>query len=354
MGNSKKWSICFLLLSFAALAAVGTLTALIDPYFHYHAPLEQLQYPITSERYQNNGILRHFSYDAVITGTSMTENFKASECSELFGVRTVKTSISGSTLKELGDQLRRGLAAHPDTAIVIWGIDVWNLFNGKDDMYPGVEVPAYLYDRRLLNDASYLLNKEIFLNSTVETLKYTLKGNATTDFDEFGRWQQWKEPGKARLLADYQRPEPAADSPLTREQAQTMEANLKQNVLSVIADNPDVTFYIFFTPYSALVMDSQVRTGTLEQNFEVCRLASALLLEHQNVRLFSFFDDYDTITNLDNYCDQVHYAEHINSLMLRRMANDEYRLTSENYVNHWKAVTEYYASYDYDSLLAEN
>lgn len=354
MENSKKWCIRFFLLSFAALAAVAALTTLIDPYFHYHAPLEQLQYPITSERYQNDGILRHFSYDAVITGTSMTENFKASECDALFGVRTVKTSISGSTLKELGDQLRRGLAAHPDTKMVIWGIDVWNLFNDKDGMYPGVEVPAYLYDRRLLNDTSYLLNKEIFLYGTVEALKYTVKGNTTTDFDAFGRWQQWKEPGKAKLLAEYQRPEPAANSPLTQEQAQTMEANLNQNVLSVIAENPDVTFYIFFTPYSVLVMDTQARSGTLEQNFEICRLASELLLEYQNVRLFSFFDDYDTITNLDNYCDQVHYADHVNSLILRRMVNDENRLTAEHNADHWRTVTEYYASYDYDSLLAEN
>lgn len=50
--------------------------------YHYHAPLEDFAYLLdrNNERYQNYGILSHFSYDTIITGTSLTENFKSSEC----------------------------------------------------------------------------------------------------------------------------------------------------------------------------------------------------------------------------------------------------------------------------------
>lgn len=61
--------------------------------FHYHAPLKFLSYPLVNERYQNNGIVRHFDYDSVITGTSMTENFKTSEAQKLFGSDFIKGRV---------------------------------------------------------------------------------------------------------------------------------------------------------------------------------------------------------------------------------------------------------------------
>ena len=88
MSNSKKWSICCLVFALVILTAAGAMTTVIDPFFHYHAPLDGLQYPIDNQRYQNDGIVKHFSYDALITGTSMTENFKTSEFDTLFGVNS--------------------------------------------------------------------------------------------------------------------------------------------------------------------------------------------------------------------------------------------------------------------------
>ena len=45
---------------------------------------EVLSYPLVNERYQNNGIARHFDYDSVITGTSMTGEFQNERGSEAF------------------------------------------------------------------------------------------------------------------------------------------------------------------------------------------------------------------------------------------------------------------------------
>ena len=42
----KKWAVSFLALLLAALALLGAVTVVIDPFFHYHAPLPGLQYRI--------------------------------------------------------------------------------------------------------------------------------------------------------------------------------------------------------------------------------------------------------------------------------------------------------------------
>ena len=83
----KKWVIAFFALLLAILLLLGSITAVLDPYFHYHAPLEGLSYELFYQRYQNDGIVKHFDYDALITGNSMTENFKTSLCDELFGTK---------------------------------------------------------------------------------------------------------------------------------------------------------------------------------------------------------------------------------------------------------------------------
>ena len=92
----KKWVVCFVSLFAAALVLLGSVTVVIDPFFHYHAPLPFLQYDIFYQRYQNDGIIKHFDYDAVITGNSLCENFKSSELDALFGTHSVKVPFSGA------------------------------------------------------------------------------------------------------------------------------------------------------------------------------------------------------------------------------------------------------------------
>ena len=77
-----------------------------------------LSYPDGNERYQNDGIIRNFTYDAVITGNSMTENFRTSELNELFGVNAVKVPLNGSKFKEVDEQVRRAIRHNPDIRLV--------------------------------------------------------------------------------------------------------------------------------------------------------------------------------------------------------------------------------------------
>lgn len=355
MNSNKKWSICFLVLSLLGLTALGALTAVVDPYFHYHAPLTGLEYPIENQRYQNDGIVKHFAYDAVITGSSMTENFKTSECNALFGVNAVKTPFSGGTNKELADHLNRAIAANPDIKLVIRGIDGWTLTDHKDYLRTDAEFPTYLYDDRLANDVQYVLNKEILFNSTMGVLTYTADGLSTTTFDEYSNWHGLFPYGAEAVRETYPRPGKSETvSVLTEEEAQIVKESVLQNMVQPARDNPDIQFYYFFTPYSILHMDRQNQQGILNRQFRIYTLTSSLLVEEENIHLFSFFDDYALITDLNNYRDVSHYSEDINTLILERMVRGEHQLTKENYLTHWAEAEAYYSSHNYDAYFEES
>ena len=136
--------------------------AVVDPYFHYHKPQEFVKYKLDEERYQNNGIVKHFEYDAIITGSSMTQCFRPSQLNELFGVDSVKVPYSGGSYKEVNDNLEIAIRYNPDICMVVRGLDANQFFDDKDKINYD-NCPTYLYDDMVWNDASYLFNKEVFL-----------------------------------------------------------------------------------------------------------------------------------------------------------------------------------------------
>lgn len=353
MNNSKKWSILCLALALVILAAVGTMTAVIDPFFHYHAPLDSLEYPIDNQRYQNDGIVKHFTYDALITGTSMTENFKTSEFDALFGVNSIKVSYSGGTYAELFNNLQQALDANPNIKTVIFCIEEWFLFSGKNLILADGEYPTYLYDDDLLNDVEYLLNKEIFCSNTLEVLDYTSKGNKTTSFDDYGSWVY---PYDAEVvLSNYERlPKSETTSVLTESAAAALVDLFRSTAVEAALAHPDTQFLYYFPPYSILDWDNNNQQGILERIVAGQELATEVLLEADNIQVFSFNTDYETITDLNNYRDIVHHSNDINSLLLQRMCRGEYRLTKDNYKAHWQEVLEFYTTYDYEALFAQN
>ena len=158
----------------AMLVMLGGLVVWVDPFFHYHMPLEHLAYPIDSERYQNDGISRNFTYDAVLTGTSMKENFKASRFDSLFGVSSVKIPYAGGYYKEVDQAVRRALSYNPQVKVVCRSLDRSFLFYQKDQQNPAAPSPDYLTDDNPFNDVNYIFNKEVIFGTC---LLYTSKAH---------------------------------------------------------------------------------------------------------------------------------------------------------------------------------
>lgn len=328
------------------LTGIGGLTAVIDPYFHYHKPLESLEYSIYNERYQNDGIVKHFEYDALITGSSMTENFKTSEMDALFGVESIKVPFSGGAYKEISENLERALAANPNLRIVLWGLD-YNRFYSDFNATRYDSYPMYLYDNNPFNDVNYLFNKSVLFGETYQNvIAYTKGGGRTTTFDEYRNWNSYCTFGKEAILSQMSRPAKSEDIAYF----QLNTENIEKNVLRIINANPNTEFYLFWTPYSIISFDFANQNGSLKNILQWEKEALKLMLPYDNIHFFSIFDEFDVITNLDNYKDYLHYHEDINSYLLRCMASGEHELTMENYEEYCQKIWDFYTTYDYDAI----
>lgn len=353
MDADKRWGITLLVLLGICLAGTAALTALVDPFFHYHKPLKCLSYPLNNERYQNDGIVKHFDYDAVITGTSMTLNFKASELDELFGVHSVKVSFPGAMYKEINDNLEKAVEANPDIRLVVRGLDkLWLLEDADETGYDRDSYPDYLYDDVLYNDVYYVLNKDVLLHNVKEVFGFTCSGQKSTDFDAYGNWMHAFSFGKDAVDAVYHRADRTDEvQEATDADLEMLRENLTQNVTNLAEEHPEIDFYLFFTPYSIYYWDNLNQTGELKKQLAVEEEAARLLTEYDNIYLFAFSDLFDMICDLDNYKDEIHYGEEINSQILRWMKQKEHLLTKENYREYYERISEFYTAYDYEVLF---
>lgn len=358
MMNNKRFVKIFLMLFLTLVLLSAMPVMIVDPFFHYHAPIDGLTYRLDGniERYLNDGILRHFDYDAVIMGTSMSQNFKPSEINELFGLNCIKTAMSAGSSKEIGDQLRRAVGYNKDLKTVFMNFDLRFLTDDKD-AYNYDDIPFYLYDNNLFNDTDYLFNSDVINLQVKKVLRETFveKIPSDFDFDNYSAWMKYfvGKTGKDYILAnEYERLEDVEESkPFGREDKKKIEEMLKQNYLGTIEENPDITFYIFFPPYSVLYFDDLIRSGYFDYIFDGLGYACSLFLEYDNVKLFSFYDKYDLTTDLEMYKDDQHYIQSVNSDIVKYMKSGEYMLTRENFAERLKKTREFYKTYDYDSIF---
>lgn len=345
----KAWVIATTAASALLLLLAGLFVAVVDPFFHYHAPAEGLAYIIDSERYQNDGIVKHFSYDAIITGTSMTENFRTTDMDALFGTRSVKTAFSGGSFREVNDNLERAFAANDDIRIVVRSLDLMKIVMDENEV-SDFDYPTYLYDDALINDVRYLLNKDVILRAEND-IRYTRSGGETTPFDYYANWMSSYTFGKEYAISAEPRAERVESvTPFTEEDEAILEANLTRNVTALAAAHPETEFYLFLPPYSVIWWDEQERLGLLERQLDINERTMELLLEHDNIHLFSFCNCFSVVTALDNYKDSKHYSDIINHLMLVWMSSGQYEVTRDNWQDLCREAREFYESYDYDSI----
>ncbi|MBR5597796.1 MAG: hypothetical protein IKW30_10370 [Lachnospiraceae bacterium] len=333
------------------LGAFIGINVYVDPLFHYHAPTEGLEYPLYDERYMNYGIAKHFTYDSIITGTSMTQNFKTSLWDNYFGTTSIKTPFAGATYKEVNDLLKCAFDHNDSIAVVMRSLDPTVLIVEKDEM-DYEDYPDYLYDNNLLNDVNYVLNKEIFFSFTEYVRTFMKLGGSSTDFDTYKNWSGMYQYDENLMRESFVRREKQEEiQVLSEDDVRKIKENLEANVISLVREHPETDFYLFFPPYSIYFWDDLSQDGQMLRTLEAHRKAIEMLLEYENIKLYSFFDNTDIICNLNYYKDSLHYNQEISDLIMDSMALGEGRLTKENYKEYMEFLHEFYVNYDYEALF---
>lgn len=357
MKNKQKvWIIIYISLVLAMLAIAGVYTYKVDPFFHFHKPnTDKYFYLLNSQRNQNDGIVRNFEYDGIITGTSMTENFKTTEAEKWFGGSFVKVPFSGGTYKEMNDNLKVALSHNDNIRMIIRGLDIGMFFNDKDAMREDLGTyPTYLYDDNVFNDVKYVFNRNVIFSRIYPMIKESGRENfqgGITSFDEYANWMSIFSFGKNVIASgNVFLKEISSTIELTQDERKRVLENVRQNVTDLADSYPNVTFYYFFTPYSVWWWKTQLEEGLFVRQLEAEKIIIEEILSHPNIKLYSFNCLFDITTDLNNYRDMAHYGEWINSLILKYISENKCLLTKDNYEEYLSEEKEFYSTYDYSQL----
>ncbi len=351
MKNQYNKFICvfFIIVVLLVITFIVTIV-LIDPFYHYHAPIEPMKVmpELQKQLYQNVGMARNLSYDAILTGSSMIENFRVSQFNRLFDCDTIKLSFPAGKnyhYEILFDQALKNEKV--DIKKIFFGCDISAYIADPNAEIPN-KIPEYLYDENIFTDVEYVLNKTVLFENALPKLRTTIK-NEIPDIDYSYVWYVFYTFSKEEAIANYERPNLQSKQP-----ENIYEENVKVNCEKIgkyIKENPDIEFHMFFPPYSILYYDSFNREGRLEAVINAQEMVTEYFLQFPNVNLSSFLAEKDIICNLDNYKDYTHYSEKINEYIAEKMKTGEKLLNKDNYKKYFEDVRNFLYNYNYENIF---
>lgn len=333
-----------------ALLVIAAIMVIIDPFSHFHMPLFNMGPVATDERTALVGIAKNDQYDVALVGSSMSENFVDSWFEDgHFGKSAVKFCLQGAHFDDY-EIILDEVIKHKELKSVVFGLD--NYILTDDPLEQEVTIPKYLYNNNIFDDSYYVWNKSAF----VEFLPKFIINNITEkgSDDNAYVWENLFPYGKAAAVASYISFRP--DGPKEREPFDQYFDNADlflARFTKYIEARPDVKFYVYVPPYSILFWDYSNLNGRLEAEICLLERVYSKLLEYDNVELYYFQDDINTITNLDNYRDYSHYRQAINYYMYSKMKKGEYIMTKDNYYDRLINMFGFAGSYDYNSIFEQ-
>ena len=338
----KRWAIFTLTAAILLLSLCALTVYLVDPFEHYR---ESAILPLyDQESYNNPGIAKNYDYNAVILGTSMVEMSHPSVIDECFGVSSVKLPMRGSHTAQMGWQLAHVLDTH-ELKLAILAVDAYSLMGPPDDME---EIYDYLWNDRVLDDVSYLLNLDVLLVRVPRMLRNLGKSTATKR-DDMYQWTDVTFSAQSVFDSFSFQPQQEMTDPDYRLERST--ENIRRHIETYVAAHPETTFKIYMPPYSVAYWYVMTRGGLSEQQYRSRARVCELLLDYPNVEIYDYSSRLEWITDLDNYFDYSHHSGAISDAIMRAMAAGENRVTSiedmaEGSARIRQAVEDFAAAYE--------
>jgi hypothetical protein len=315
-------------------------------------------------RMQDAGLIHSQDFDTVFMGTSLAIHFRQSDIDRVLDVHSLKLSLNGSTSVEQNFVLAAALERHPKR--VLWELDDW-IFRDAPDTDSNIYLPADLYRRNARGLASYLFSGAMARESAwilarsippiekpvawltmgvlfkfpiarVDDINVLCPGfdvaQAYNAKKAMAAFQHITDPVRSAYLAD------GADYDVK-------VRNFERDMIGLIAANPDVTFEIYFPPYSILqwVAMRDASPQTFEQVYNFTAYASRRLTAFPNVRLYDFREAKDVTHDLNNYADVIHHSPTIDLKVLSWLAEGKYlvdRTAPTASLDRLKAQTDAY------------
>ena len=343
MSTASKNLVRLLCATVAIILSVAALNYVVDPLQLFRpARLFPAMYSPDS-RMQDAGLIRSQEFDTAFMGTSLAVHFRQSDIDKALGVRSLKLAMTGATSKEQSFVLAAALERRPKR--VLWQMDDW-IFRNAPDVDSEAYFPADFYRRNAKGIASYLFSGAMARESlmiaarSIPPLRLTVARLASgvifkfpiadiddlntlrPDFDVAGFYN-----AKAALSSFRRITDPARNAEIAAGyDYDAMVAAFERDAIGLIERNPDVTFDIYFTPYSILqfVAMRDASSSTLKITYDFTAYAFPRLTKYSNVRLHDFREVKAITHDLDHYADVIHHSPAIDLKVLHMLAERKY------------------------------
>jgi hypothetical protein len=328
----KKYIKYLILCQIIAAILIASLNYIVDPLLYYQR--DKRVFPILYTEEQRDlipGLIKNSrDHNAAIIGTSLAENFRASQVSALFHEKTVKLTINGATFLEQCYVLSKYLNAHPNAKIVIWDIDTAYIdkdpedFINREFITEDFKYPFYLYNNNTLN-FQYLLNYKVTLHS-FQTVANDFLGikfiSKTRDLDRIHTWPRFIQTGCEHVMDNYNKFS-VRYSDLLDQVYNKINAIANLNKITDITQRyKNVQFYMLLPPYSIVRYKFEVEHNGLERLLESRNLFAEKTRGISNIKIIDLQASEDIISNLDYYKDMSHYNGTVVDIILNNIVKE--------------------------------
>jgi hypothetical protein len=315
-GDWRRWCRLVLAATATALGAVAVVNATVDPFQHYRLAREPRFYAL-HHRYVNPGIARHARYDTVLIGSSIMESTPNDVVAGACGGPAVNLSMPAVSAAEIRTMLDTVFDSRTPARVLI--VLDFNAFAGAVDARQDSAgpMPAYLYDRSVLNDLPYLLSSTV-LRKSVSSALGLHDERFGTDANAPWYWADRMRFGRAEVLRDL---DPANINARFRQPVRTlagMQRSFAHNIVPVLDAHPHTRFALVWPPYSMFVWQDFLQRDQLDVTLAFKRYVANAVRGRGNVHVVDLQAHSEITTDLDLYMDIYHFAPSVNRWMIER------------------------------------
>lgn len=331
-------------LSIFLVAAAGVIF-ITDPYFQYHMPWFGMKTYVSNQRYSNPGLAKNADYDAIIAGSSMSENFNCEWFDEAYGINTIQLTYSGSSVQDWVNAVTMA-EENKNVKYVFGNIDFWML----EQEYGKVryELPEYLYDKNYFNDINYLLNKDILFDVALRRFQ---SSNYIENLKSAYVWYEYEQFGFQNAI---EKTEYNGEIKNIKQYKVPIDENIKKVVKQMketILKYSDTTFLLFYSPANIIWYYGYALNGNIDKILDVYLYSMNELLECENVKLFfPSYNNMEMISELDSYTDLRHYNMDISYIIFQQMVGEDNMVKKDNYEDIIKWFRNEIMNYNYKKL----
>lgn len=341
---------------------VGHLLVLIivDPLSIYKKGFLSKEFYIKEMRFQAAGIINNTAFDSAIVGTSMAENFNATDAGNLMGGHFVNLSLSGSLFKERKIVLDYLLSSRKMKTLII-------SLDGATELQRNSGIPIetwkYLYNDSVLDDIAVYTNSKylpyvnchsLFKNEIIKNVlgkcpeerirnninlltEWHSKPEHNSRFGGISQWNKHRDNPQVKVSVDNIK---EANLLLN---AKLVNGDVKVNslydhkqfnkhILPLAIKYPETKFVLFFPPYSLIkyAIDYQTKRTEFDSYKNMVKQIVLASEEYKNIELY-WFNEKSFINEIKNYKDLAHYGAEFNSMFLNDFSVGKSIINRTNY-----------------------